>query len=204
MNRIDRLFALKRQNILSVYFTAGYPALDSTVSIIRLLADAGADMIELGMPFSDPMADGPVIQKSNDQALKNGMSLKVLFNQLEKIREMVNIPLLLMGYLNPVYQFGFENFCRKCHETGIDGIILPDLPLDIYAERYRGLFEQYNLHNIFLISPQTSAVRIMQIDSESGGFPWDGLSRPGGYLTLQNDKSLSRGCTLSDTLPVPV
>ncbi len=170
MNRIDKLFTSKQHKILSVYFTAGYPKLDSTVAIIRSLADAGADMIELGMPFSDPMADGPVIQKSNDQALKNGMSLKVLFNQLENIRELVDIPILLMGYLNPVYQFGIENFCRKCHETGIDGIILPDLPPDVYTEKYRSLFGQYRLHNIFLISPQTSHDRIMHIDSISGGF----------------------------------
>ena len=170
MNRIDKLFNLKHNKILSVYFTAGYPTLNSTVDIIRSLADAGADMIELGMPFSDPMADGPVIQQSNDKALSNGMSLKILFNQLENIRELVDIPILLMGYLNPVYQFGFDDFCRKCHETGIDGIILPDLPPDVYNEKYRDLFARYNLHNVFLISPQTSTERIMQIDSLSGGF----------------------------------
>jgi len=170
MNRIDHLFASKRHNILSVYFTAGYPALDSTVTIIRALADSGVDMIELGIPFSDPMADGPVIQRSNEQALKNGMSLKVLFDQIENLRDYTDIPILLMGYLNPVFQYGLENFCRRCHETGIDGVILPDLPADEYSERYAGLFNKYDLHNIFLISPQTSPERIRKIDDMSRGF----------------------------------
>jgi tryptophan synthase alpha chain len=170
MNRINRLFQNKSNNILSIYFTAGHPAVDSTVPIIKALSLAGADMIEIGMPFSDPMADGPVIQSSSTRALKNGMSLKLLFSQLRDIRKDVDNPLLLMGYLNPVLQYGVEKFCDKCAETGIDGIILPDLPMDVYEEEYKSVFEKFGLHNIFLISPQTSADRIKKIDSRSHGF----------------------------------
>jgi tryptophan synthase alpha chain len=170
MNRIDKLFKEKQGNILSVYFTAGYPFPDSTIGIIETLADAGADMVEIGMPFSDPMADGPVIQKSNQAALKNGMSLKVLFNQLQNIRKNTDIPLLLMGYLNPVLQFGIENFCRQCQITGIDGIILPDLPPSVYTKEYQSVFEKYNLYNILLISPQSDDERIKSIDRISRGF----------------------------------
>lgn len=170
MNRIDKLFREKRRNILSIYFTAGYPQLNSTKEILRLLESSGVDMIEIGIPFSDPMADGPVIQHSNQVALRNGMSLKLLFSQLEKIREEVNIPLILMGYLNPVLQFGIRNFCRKCHEAGIDGVILPDLPPAIYYEEYLPYFEEYELYNILLISPQSTAERIYEIDKISRGF----------------------------------
>jgi tryptophan synthase alpha chain len=170
MNRIDKLFSEKRNDILSVYFTAGYPQLDSTAGIVRALADAGADMIEIGMPFSDPMADGPVIQHSNEKALQNGMTLKVLFNQLMYIRNEVKIPLLLMGYLNPVIQFGAENFCMQCVKIGIDGVILPDLPPLIYSEEYLSIFNRYNLYNILLISPQSSLERISTIDKISRGF----------------------------------
>jgi tryptophan synthase alpha chain len=170
MNRIDKLFKEKKTNILSVYFTAGYPNLDSTTVIIKALENAGADMIELGMPFSDPMADGPAIQRSNEQALKNGMSLKLLFSQLSDIRKEVKIPLLLMGYLNPVIQFGIENFCAECKKIGIDGIILPDLPPQIFIEEYLSVFEEFNLYNILLISPQSSEERISAIDKISRGF----------------------------------
>jgi tryptophan synthase alpha chain len=170
MNRINGLFQNKPGEILSIYFTAGHPTLNSTADIIKHLAICGADMIEIGMPFSDPMADGPIIQQSSDKALKNGMSLKLLFEQLKDIRKEVNIPLLLMGYLNPVLQFGINNFCRKCAETGIDGIILPDLPLEIFEEEYKDLFEKHYLHKVFLISPQTSELRIRRIDAISNGF----------------------------------
>ena len=169
MNRINRLFK-EKSNILSIYFTAGHPALNSTVPVIKALSDAGANMIEIGMPFSDPMADGPVIQSSSSVALKNGMSLKLLFSQLKDIRRTTDIPLLLMGYINPVLQYGMEKFCGDCAEAGIDGIILPDLPLDVYQEEYRQVFEENGLHNIFLISPQTSAERIRMIDDASNGF----------------------------------
>jgi tryptophan synthase alpha chain len=170
MNRINQLFHEKPGNILSIYFTAGYPLLESTAGIIKTLNRAGADMVEIGIPFSDPMADGPVIQKSNDKALKNGMSLSILFQQLRDIRKEVSIPLLMMGYLNPVMQFGLDNFCRKCTETGIDGVILPDLPLDLYLEEFRETLKKYDMHPVFLMSPQTDNKRIRQIDDASGGF----------------------------------
>ena len=170
MNRIDKLFREKKGTILSVYFTAGYPRLDSTAGIIGALAEAGADMIEIGMPFSDPVADGPVIQHSSEKALRNGMNLKLLFDQLSEIRHEVKIPLLLMGYLNPVMQFGVENFCRECTRTGIDGVILPDLPPIVYREEYFSIFNMYNIYNIMLISPQSSVERITAIDKISRGF----------------------------------
>ncbi|MFO7657839.1 MAG: tryptophan synthase subunit alpha [Bacteroidales bacterium] len=170
MNRINKLFDTKKNDILSVYFSAGYPQLNDTRQIIKLLAQNGVDLIEIGMPFSDPMADGPVIQKSNDAALKNGMSLRLLFEQLKDIRSEVEIPLIMMGYINPVMQYGVENFCEKCNELGIDGIILPDLPFDIYMKEYKQVFDRFNLHNIFFISPQTSDRRIRMIDKASNGF----------------------------------
>lgn len=169
-NRINQLFETKKENILSVYFTAGHPNLNDTVEIIQQLEKNGVDLIEIGMPFSDPTADGPTIQRSSETALKNGMSLKLLFEQLKDIRKTVKIPLILMGYINPVYQFGVEEFCEKCAETGIDGLILPDLPLDEYEAFYKPIFEKYNLHNILLITPQTSENRIRQIDEASTGF----------------------------------
>jgi tryptophan synthase alpha chain len=170
MNRINQLFQDKPGNILSIYFTAGYPSLESTARIIKALDRAGADMIEIGIPFSDPIADGPVIQKSSDKALKNGMSLSILFQQLRDIRKEVSVPLLLMGYLNPVMQFGLDNFCRKCTETGIDGVILPDLPLDLYMDEYRETMIKFDLHPVFLMSPQTDNERIGIIDEASRRF----------------------------------
>jgi len=170
MNRIDELFNKKTGNILSVYFTAGYPALNSTVEIIRELASAGTDLIEIGIPFSDPVADGPVIQKSNDTALKNGMNLRLIFDQLKDIRKETDMPLLLMSYINPVLRYGMEEFCTKCKETGIDGVILPDLTPEIYKASYLELFQEYNLYNVLLISKETSATRIREIDRLSRGF----------------------------------
>jgi tryptophan synthase alpha chain len=170
MNRIDFLFQNKKQNILSVYFTAGYPNLNDTETIISELEKAGADMIEIGFPFSDPLADGPVIQQSSQIALKNGMTLRLLFDQLKGIRQKVKIPMLLMGYLNPVLQFGFENFCKQAVSVGIDGLILPDLPLEIYLLKYRNMLKESNLHLIPLIPPQTSNERIKKIDDASTGF----------------------------------
>lgn len=169
-NRINQLFETKKENILSVYFTAGFPNLNDTVKIIQQLEKNGVDLIEIGMPFSDPTADGPTIQHTSEVALKNGMSVKILFEQLKEIRKSVKIPLILMGYFNPVLQFGVEEFCKKCHEIGIDGTILPDLPLDEFEQNYRKIFTQNNLHNILLITPQTSEKRIHQIDDASNGF----------------------------------
>lgn len=169
-NRINQLFAKKNKDILSVYFTAGFPNLNDTVEIIQQLEKNGVDLIEVGMPFSDPTADGPTIQKSSEVALQNGMSLNVLFEQLKTIRESVSIPLVLMGYFNPVYQYGVQQFCEKCNEIGIDGTILPDLPLDEFEAEYEAIFTENKLHNILLITPQTSEVRIRQIDDASSGF----------------------------------
>jgi len=170
MNRIDQLFKEKNNNILSIYFTAGYPKKDSTADIIRILDTAGVDIIEIGVPFSDPVADGPVIQQSSQKALENGMNLKLLFNQLKDIRKEVKIPLLLMGYLNPVMQFGMEEFCEICSQTGIDGTILPDLPPEIFKEQYKPFYDKYNLRNILLATPQTSDERYRHLDTESTGF----------------------------------
>ncbi len=169
MNRItDKL----RQSgkILSIYFTAGYPDLNDTEKIINALADNGVDMIEIGLPFSDPLADGPTIQASSTAALHNGMNSELLFDQLKNIRSKVNIPLIIMGYFNPVLQYGVEEFCSRCVEAGIDGLILPDLPLDVYMREYKDIFDHYGLLNIFLITPQTSDERIRQIDDASEGF----------------------------------
>lgn len=168
-NRINQLFETKKENIFSVYFTAGFPRLNDTVEIIQELGKNGVDLIEIGIPFSDPTADGPTIQHSNEIALKNGMSLKLLFEQLKDIRKSVKIPLILMGYFNPVMQFGVEEFCKKCNETEIDGAILPDLPLEEFEENFKPFFEQNNLQNILLITPQTPDTRIRQIDEVSGG-----------------------------------
>jgi tryptophan synthase alpha chain len=169
-NRITDLFAYKNKKILSVYFTAGFPHLDSTYRIIKHLSNAGAEMIEIGIPFSDPIADGEVIQKSSQQALKNGMSLKLLFDQLREIRKITDIPLVAMGYLNPIYRFGFEKFCGECEQIGIDGLIIPDLPLKEITESYGEIMNKHNLKNIMLISPNTSEKRIKDIDKLTTGF----------------------------------
>ena len=170
MNRINQLFEAKKENIFSVYFTAGFPKLNDTVEIIQLLEKNGVDLIEIGIPFSDPTADGPIIQRSSETALKNGMNLELLFEQLKDIRKTVKIPLVLMGYFNPVYQFGVERFCTKCAEIGIVGAILPDLPLSEFENDYKHIFAKNNLHNILLITPQTSEKRIKQIDAVCSGF----------------------------------
>lgn len=173
-NRIDSLFQKKSNQVLTIYFTAGFPKLEDTRRILTELADAGTDLIEIGMPFSDPIADGETIQYSNKIALDNGMSIKKMFEQLEGIRneegKIKETPIVLMGYLNPVLQFGIENFCKKCKEIGIDGIILPDLPVFEYETHYKSTFEKYGLHTIFLITPQTSEERIKKIDELSNGF----------------------------------
>jgi len=158
------------KKLLSIYFTAGYPSLNDTVKIIEDLENNGVDMIEIGLPFSDPLADGPTIQESSTAALKNGMTTEILFSQLKDIRKTVSIPLIIMGYFNPMLQYGVEAFCKKCQEIGIDGLILPDLPLDVYQEEYEEIFKKHGLLNVFLITPQTSDDRIHQIDNASNGF----------------------------------
>ena len=169
MNRIEKTFQ-GNQKLLSIYFSAGHPKLEDTVPIIIALQESGVDMIEIGLPFSDPLADGPTIQDSSTQAIQNGMTTEILFNQLHNIRESIDIPLVLMGYFNPMMQYGIEGFCQYCHAIGIDGLIIPDLPVDIYQARYKKLFDQYGLYNMFLITPQTPEERIRYIDKVSKGF----------------------------------
>ncbi|MBT8280762.1 MAG: tryptophan synthase subunit alpha [Muriicola sp.] len=169
MNRIQE--KLKEDHkLLSIYFTAGYPELQDTVPIIEALEKSGVDMIEIGLPFSDPLADGPTIQASSTAALRMGMHTQLLFEQLKDIRKTVSIPLIIMGYFNPVLQYGVKEFCKQCEEIGIDGIILPDLPLDVYQDEYEDIFKAHGLLNIFLITPQTSDDRIKMIDEGSEGF----------------------------------
>nr|WP_237390690.1 tryptophan synthase subunit alpha [Fulvivirga sediminis] len=168
-NRINDVFQNKK-NVLSVYYTAGFPELNNTLAIAQYLEAAGADIIEIGMPFSDPVADGPTIQESNKKALENGMSIKLLFEQLKEVRQSVSIPIILMGYINPVLQFGIHEFCENCEEVGVDGLILPDLPMAEYMAVYKGKFEKHGIKNVFLITPQTSEQRVKEIDQNTDGF----------------------------------
>ena len=169
MNRINTKLQ-ENKKLLSIYFTAGFPNLNDTVSIIKELEKKGVDMIEIGLPFSDPLADGPTIQESSTKAIENGMTTSLLFEQLKDIRKTVQIPLIIMGYFNPMMQFGIEKFCQKCASVGIDGLIIPDLPLHVYETEYKAIFEKYDLKNIFLITPQTTNERIQQIDEISDSF----------------------------------
>ncbi|HJF97897.1 MAG TPA: tryptophan synthase subunit alpha [Bacteroides clarus] len=170
MNRINQLFQNSPQNLLSIYFCAGCPTLDGTADVIRTLEKNGVDMIEIGIPFSDPMADGIVIQDAATRALRNGMSLRILFDQLRDIRRDVRIPLILMGYLNPILHVGFEAFCRKCTECGIDGVIIPDLPFRKYEANYKAVAHKYDIRIIMLITPETSEKRVREIDAHTDGF----------------------------------
>lgn len=170
MNRINTLFQSDKKDLLSIYFCAGAPTLNGTVNVLETLEKNGVSMVEIGIPYSDPMADGPVIQDAALQALHNGMTLNKLFIQLSDIRKTVSIPLLLMGYLNPVMRFGFENFCKKCQECGIDGVILPDLPFKDYQEKYKAIADRYDVRIIMLITPETSEERVRYIDNKTDGF----------------------------------
>ena len=170
MNRINKVFFRKKKNVLNIYFTAGYPKIDDTLRIARALQAAGTDIIEIGIPYSDPIADGTTIQYSSQKALDAGMSLKLLMIQLQDLRKYISIPVILMGYINPVLQYGFGKFCRDCKDVGIDGVILPDLPMQEYLETYQRTFEEYGIYNIFLITPQTSERRILRINEVSKGF----------------------------------
>ncbi|MES1219356.1 MAG: tryptophan synthase subunit alpha [Bacteroidota bacterium] len=169
-NRIDSLFLLKNERVLNVYCTAGYPELDSTVKVMKALQDNGADLIELGMPYSDPLADGPVIQASGSKALANGMTITVLFSQLKDLRKEIEVPVILMGYMNPVLQYGFERFCSEAAELGVDGLILPDLPEFEFENEYGAIIKKYGLDFIFLVTPETSEERVKKLDSLSTGF----------------------------------
>ncbi len=170
MNRINQLFEKKQKDILSIYFTAGFPRLNDTPDVIKVLQSNGIDLIEIGIPFSDPMADGPTIQDSGTIALRNGMTLRLLFDQLKDIRTEVSIPLIMMGYLNPIMQYGFENFCKTCNEIGIDGVIIPDLPFKDYVEEFKPIADKYDIKIIMLITPETSEERIRLIDEHTDGF----------------------------------
>jgi tryptophan synthase alpha chain len=170
MSRLNNLFQQKNNRILNVYCTAGYPALQSTVNVMRSLQENGADLIELGMPYSDPLADGPVIQASGSKALQNGMTISTLFNQLKDFRKDITVPVVLMGYLNPVLQYGFEKFCAKAAETGVDGIIIPDIPMYEFETEYSTIIKKYGLDFIFLVTPETSEERIRKLDQLSTGF----------------------------------
>ena len=169
-NRITNLFTGKKSGILSIFFTAGFPKLDDTIAITRHLEEAGTDLIEIGIPFSDPIADGPVIQESNKVALNNGMTVRKLLEQVREIRKNAKLPIILMGYLNPVLQYGIDKFCEEASASGVDGLILPDMPMDEYQHEYKSLFESCGLCNAFLISPTTSDDRIREIDKVSTGF----------------------------------
>jgi tryptophan synthase alpha chain len=192
MNRINQLFAQKNKNIFSVYFTAGYPQLDSTVEVIRQLTARGVDMIEIGIPFSDPLADGPVIQNSSQVALQNGMSQRLLFEQLKDIRQVTDIPLLFMGYINPILQFGFEAFCQKAQEVGIDGFVIPDLPMNEYLRDFKATADRYGLENILLITPETPEERIRLIDEHSNGFIYmvSSAATTGAQSSFSSDKEM--------------
>lgn len=169
-NRINQLFQDTPKNVLSIYFCAGTPTLNGTADVIRTLEKNGVNMIEIGIPFSDPMADGLVIQNAATHALRNGMSLRLLFEQLRDIRKDIRIPLILMGYLNPIMKFGFESFCRRCEECGIDGVIIPDLPFKDYLANYKSIAEAHNVKVIMLITPETSEARVREIDAHTDGF----------------------------------
>ena len=169
MNRINKVFENKN-NLLSIYFTAGFPKIDDTLKIIKELDRSAVDMIEIGLPFSDPLADGPTIQKSSEKAISNGMTTDLLFNQLKDLRKICDIPVVIMGYFNPILQYGIEKFCSNCKHIGIDGLIIPDLPADIFKKNYKNIFDKHNLNMMFLITPQTSIKRINLIDNLSKGF----------------------------------
>ncbi len=190
MNRINQLFESGKKDLLSIYFCAGAPSLDGTAQVIRTLEKNGVSMIEIGIPFSDPMADGPVIQSAATQALRNGMSLRLLFDQLKEIRQDVTIPLVLMGYLNPIMQFGFENFCQKCAACGIDGVIIPDLPFHDYQTQYRPIAERYDVKAIMLITPETSEERVHEMDTHTDGFIYmvSSASTTGAQKTFDKQK----------------
>ena len=187
-NRIDELFKNKKQNVLNVYCTAGFPNGDSTLQVLRALQSSRADMIEIGMPYSDPLADGPVIQASSSRAIANGMTMNKLFDELKDFRQEIQLPVILMGYKNPLFQYGYENFCATAASVGIDGLILPDLPMYEYESEYRAVIEKYQLKLIFLYTPETSDERIKKLDALSSGF----LYAVSSSSTTGNEKSMEK------------
>nr|WP_262497863.1 tryptophan synthase subunit alpha [Chryseobacterium aurantiacum] len=197
----------KNMKKLNIYFTAGVPQLEDTTDIIKLIQDSGADMIEIGMPYSDPVADGPVIQKAHEQALQNGMTIEKLLSQLKTIKNEIRIPIILMGYINPVLSFGFEKFCKECSESGVSGLILPDLPPIEFEKNYQHILKQYNLNFTFLVTPETSNERIQYLDSLSSGFLYavSSSSTTGNEnAVLKNENYLSRLADLPLKNPVMI
>ena len=194
MSRINELFKQKASRVLSVYCTAGFPRLDSTLEVMRALQDSGADMIELGMPYSDPLADGPVIQASGTRALENGMSISRLFEQLKVMRPSIHVPVLLMGYLNPILQYGFERFCEAAAAAGVDGLILPDLPIYEFETEYGPVIRKHGLDFVFLVTPETSEERIRKVDALSTGFLYavSSSSTTGGSKDLADQEAYFR------------
>jgi tryptophan synthase alpha chain len=190
MNRIHALFERKHAHVLSVYCTAGFPHLGDTVPVLQALERSGADIIEIGIPFSDPVADGPTIQASSQQALHNGMTLELLFEQLRDVRQSVTVPLVLMGYINPILQYGVAKFCQACAVVGVDGVIVPDLPLEAYEEQYQRAFAEYGILNILLVTPQTSDERVRLIDAASKGFLYavSSAGTTGKTLTIDTER----------------
>ncbi|MCJ7935450.1 MAG: tryptophan synthase subunit alpha [Chryseobacterium sp.] len=192
---------------LNIYFTAGIPKLEDTAEIIQLIQDSGADMIEIGMPYSDPVADGPVIQQAHELALQNGMTIETLFSQLKSIKDNIRIPVILMGYINPVLSFGFEKFCQECSESGVSGLILPDLPPIEFEKNYQQILQKYHLNFTFLVTPETSDERIVYLDSLSSGFLYavSSSSTTGGEnAVLKNENYLSRLASLPLKNPVMI
>jgi len=192
---------------LNIYFTAGIPQLEDTAEIIKLIQDSGADMMEIGMPYSDPVADGPVIQKAHELALNNGMTISTLLSQLKSVKNEIRIPIILMGYINPVLSFGFENFCRECSESGVSGLIIPDLPPIEFEKNYQQILEKYNLNFTFLVTPETSDERILYLDSLSSGFLYavSSSSTTGNEnAVLKNEDYLSRLASLPLKNPVMI
>jgi tryptophan synthase alpha chain len=187
MNRINELFQRKQNNILNVYCTAGYPQLDSTLTVMKALQDSGADIIELGMPYSDPLADGPVIQHSSSIALDNGMTIEKLFGQLQDFRKQIYVPVILMGYMNPVLQYGFEKFCQHAAALPVDGLILPDLPEHEFETEYGPVMQRYGLDFVFLVTPETSGERVRKLDQLSTGF----LYAVSSSSTTGSDKNMT-------------
>lgn len=189
-NRLDELFANKKEGILNIYFTAGHPTLDSTASIIKALDKNGVDLVEIGIPYSDPMADGPTIQDSSQKALANGMTLDILFDQVKEVRETSQIPLIMMGYLNQMIQYGKDKFLSKASEVGVDGLIIPDLPMSLFEKDYKPLFDKYGIRKTFLITPETSEARIKRISSLSKGFIYmvSKSSITGSSSNISNDQ----------------
>ncbi len=204
MNKLDKLFKKKNRNLLSIFYTAGFPQLKDTSVILRSLEKYGADLVEIGIPFSDPVADGPVIQKSNNISLKNGMSLGTLFSQLKEARNDFSLPIILMGYFNPIMQFGVENFCQACKTSSVDGVIIPDLPLSEYKRKYKTIFKKYNLHLIFLVSPQTTEERLKEIANETDSFIYavSVNATTGGSSNLAEQQDYFRRVTSITSKPV--